>query len=578
MKKHLNCRIDLDPKHETRAPGLVARLMGLESMPALCEKPKIDSSSDACHNEEKKIAKNCNGSGGEDDIMEKCNIKLEFRPQKLQKTGQFERKAVTRFGADTLQIKSVLSRSRKHHHQAKLVSPVKSPKISSGRNFSRASRLIDAATKILEPATSKTKGAITYSSIHYSPKNEGMKEGTLLKSEELSKQPVYCANATNSLMGKTSCKSCGSLLDVVVIGPNSAERPSASSSFASNFVDVLSVGTGRNNQMTPISSLGQDMDAVSQITWDHHLSRKEEDKAQLNGQSRTERNSTPHNCQATWQSSSQAYRHQNERSSTTLKHRTQMQDQMPLVRGGIQSGSKQNNLQSRRVASTANAVRGTTDFVALNRSLSGRTRPRVPAKVEGSTVNLERKVSDGRVEPQPQLRGLVRKRRTTNFRDQIETSGFVTSTAAKQRNVRSVALTGNGLGPHAQSLKHSCVRTRLVDQRDDNRVTNRNIDVISFTFNSPIRWNGAVPMEVQEKTMGNYSLKGDYIASLLEEKMEPTRQEYDESAIGGPPKRSTSMVLQELISALSGECLDVASPSPSIVSGFLLVLYFFPLV
>lgn len=570
MKKHLNCRIDLDPKHETRAPGLVARLMGLESMPALCEKPKIDSSSDACYNEEKKIANNCNGSGGEDDIMEKCNTKLEFRPQKLQKTGQFERKAVTRFGADTLQIKSVLSRSRKHHHQAKLVSPVRSPKISSGRNFSRASRLIDAATKILEPATSKTKSAITYSSIHYSPENEGMKEGTLLKSEELSKQPAHCANATNSLMGMASCKSCGSLLDVVVIGPNSAERPSESSSFASNFVDVLSVGTGRNNQMTPISSLGQDMDAVTQITRDHHLSRKEEDNAQLNGQPGTERNSTL--------SSSQAYRRQNERSSTTLKHRTQMQDQMPLVRGGIQSGSKLNNLQTRRVASTANAVRGTTDFVALNRSLSGRTRPRVPTKVEGSRVNLERRVSDSRVEPPPQLRGLVRKRRTTNFRDQGETSGFVISTSAKQRNVRSVALTGSGLGPHAQSMNHSCVRTRLVDQRDDNRVTNKNIDVISFTFNSPIRWNSAVPMEAQEKTMGNYSLKGDYTASLLEEKMEPTRQEYDESAIGGPPKRSTSMVLQELISALSGERLDVASPSPSVVSGFLLVLYFFPLV
>ncbi|KAJ6290629.1 hypothetical protein OIU78_026384 [Salix suchowensis] len=85
-------------KHEMRAPGLVAKLMGLDSLPA-------------AHRDKHK----------------KGSTKVESRPQKLQKTGQFERRAVTRFGAEALQIKGVLSRSRKHHHP-KLAPPVKSPK------------------------------------------------------------------------------------------------------------------------------------------------------------------------------------------------------------------------------------------------------------------------------------------------------------------------------------------------------------------------------------------------------------------------------------------------------------------
>ncbi|MCD7452997.1 hypothetical protein HAX54_019056 [Datura stramonium] len=91
--------------------------------------------------------------------FEKTEIKRELRPQKLQKIGLSERRPVSRFSAEALQLRTVLSRRRKH--QPKLASPVKSLETFSGRN---ASRLIGAATRILEPGLqrSRAKCALTY--------------------------------------------------------------------------------------------------------------------------------------------------------------------------------------------------------------------------------------------------------------------------------------------------------------------------------------------------------------------------------------------------------------------------------
>ena len=91
--------------------------MGLESMPAVHrDKQKKSLNSGSCDVKEEKFV---------DSQLDEGSTKVESRPQKLQKTGQFERRAVTRFGAEALQIRNVFSRSRKHHHP-KLVSPVES--------------------------------------------------------------------------------------------------------------------------------------------------------------------------------------------------------------------------------------------------------------------------------------------------------------------------------------------------------------------------------------------------------------------------------------------------------------------
>ena len=255
MKKNGNRSVDLERKHEMKAPSLVARLMGLESMPAVHrDKPKKPSFSDGNVNGDENFVGNHGGFDKELNL-EKGGGKQESRPQKLQKTGPFERRVVTRFGADALQIKSVLSRSRKHHHHhPKLASPVKSPRISSGRNVSRSSRLIGAAARILEPglqATSRAKCAITYSSsMHYSPSDE-------IISPEAWKQSSCNASSAKPLMGQTSCRNCGNLVD---FGATTEEHPSAC--FGSNFVNASSQDSRWSIPRPPVSSYEHETDVV----------------------------------------------------------------------------------------------------------------------------------------------------------------------------------------------------------------------------------------------------------------------------------------------------------------------------
>ncbi|KAK1439091.1 hypothetical protein QVD17_04906 [Tagetes erecta] len=143
-------------KNGVQTPSLVARLMGLESMPTVQQKP----------------------------------TKQDFRPQKLQKTGMVDRKSVTRFGAEALQLKNVLSRSRKHHHP-KLASPVQNTNQQSKRN---SSRLIGAATRVLESglqARNKSKYAITYRA----------------------RNPMKGENLDSSSQ-QASCKNCGNFINI----------------------------------------------------------------------------------------------------------------------------------------------------------------------------------------------------------------------------------------------------------------------------------------------------------------------------------------------------------------------------
>lgn len=79
-----------------QTPSLVARLMGLESMPSSVNRDKLHNHKAICNKEE----------------SENETTRQDFRPQKLQKT-MADRRSVTRFGAEALQLKNVLSRSKK---------------------------------------------------------------------------------------------------------------------------------------------------------------------------------------------------------------------------------------------------------------------------------------------------------------------------------------------------------------------------------------------------------------------------------------------------------------------------------
>ncbi|XP_062107394.1 uncharacterized protein LOC133818508 [Humulus lupulus] len=582
MKKQGARSVDSEHKHETRSPGLVARLMGLESMPAIREKPKKASLSDACDSEVNKFVNGFSGGCGKEGMdLERGSIKqVESRPQKLQKTGQFERKAITRFGADALQIKSVLSRSRKHNHHPKFVSPVKSPRIPSGKNVSRTSRLFDAATKILEPGlqTSSKAKCITYTrSVHYPPNNETVMERAMVESEERPKPSCFSGNVSKSLMGQSSCKNCGNLLDVINCRPNVDEVSPDFASFGSSFANgSLPEETGRSKPRLPVSSFGQNNDAVFHRSWDNLVSQKNEEieNAQSNNRPITERKSLLREGQASWQSMSQPCNfRRDESSSFDLKHRVRIQEQMPLGRDRIPPRSKLNNLDTRKVSSAANSVRGTKDFVALNRSMSGRARPRVTPKEESDKFVPERKAFNGQEEGNISLlRGSARKRRTINFNSQVESRDFVSSTTTKLRTIQCDSSTGEGLGLNAHPMNRNCGRSRLVDPREGNGAAKSiNNNVVSFTFNSPIRQKPGRSLELDGKTINDEveesfqnpsSLKGDSIAALLEQKLkELTSQEDEELAVGGPPKRSIAMILKELISALMAERPDIASPS-----------------
>ncbi|XP_076925099.1 uncharacterized protein LOC143587800 [Bidens hawaiensis] len=153
-------------------PTLVARLMGLESMP---------SSVELTSGRRQKL-------GGETGEFDNKIMKPEFRPQKVQKTGISDRRSVTRFGSEALQLKNAFSRSRKHHHP-RLASPVPKTNNLPKRN---SSRLIGAATRVLESGLqNKSKRAITYGA------RNRVKGGNL-----------------DSLSQQTSCKNCGNLINV----------------------------------------------------------------------------------------------------------------------------------------------------------------------------------------------------------------------------------------------------------------------------------------------------------------------------------------------------------------------------
>ncbi|KAD7117752.1 hypothetical protein R6Q59_005723 [Mikania micrantha] len=166
--------------NRVQTPSLVARLMGLESMPPV------------------------NHDQPPGEFREKVVGEIgEFRPPKVQKTGLVDRRSVTRFGAEALQLKNVLSQSRKHHHP-KLASPVKSTSHHAKRN---TSRLMGAATRILEPglhARNKSKYVITNGR---GASNAPRPLGNRLRSDK-------CGDVDKEIV-KTSCKTCGNLIDVV---------------------------------------------------------------------------------------------------------------------------------------------------------------------------------------------------------------------------------------------------------------------------------------------------------------------------------------------------------------------------
>ncbi|CAJ1843782.1 unnamed protein product [Sphenostylis stenocarpa] len=561
-KKGGNHGADVEQRSEMRVPSLVARLMGLESIPtaqrdkskkALCADGKKESLGDHCELDRQ----------GMD--LEMGVVKHDSRPQKLQKTGSYERRAVTRFGSEAFQIKSVLSRGRKyhHHHHPKLASSLKSPRIPSGKSASRSSRLIGAATKLLEPglqSRSRAKGSLTYPASMYTPK-------TGIVTSDVQNQSCYEAGSCKQLMGQTSCKNCGNLLDVVDCKLEVGGQPLDPQPMVSDVITATSMVSSEKKGKS-FTSHGHDRDVVLLRSQEKLISLDTEEKGKHNvhnswSEPTVRRISMPHDGLPKWNSSCQPSRTlEDDASSFPLKHKTQTQEQM-ISSERYSSGSTLSDMQVKRVSSSTTTTNGGKDFVSMNRSLSGRTRTRSPTKEDSSKFDLERKPYNRQHSSLSHVRTLERKRRIPNV-TQLEGTGSVYSVGAKHRNLHSSGLGGKRRDFNASSLNNSVVKNKQVAQGEriikvnDNKIN----DVVSFTFNSPLKQKVGITVEREETSSDKESiqrpspLRVDALGAFLEQKLkELTSQRDEELATGALPKKSSAMILQELISALSSEHL-----------------------
>ncbi|KAK4758361.1 hypothetical protein SAY87_019662 [Trapa incisa] len=481
-------------------PGLVARLMGLESMPSL-HKERMDNISSHENYDDKacKTGRINQGLGIEEMNLEKGRMSNE-RPRKLPKTGLSETQAVTKHGSEALKIKGVLCEYRKQN-PVKLPSPVKNPRITSSKSVPHKSRLLGVATRILEPGLqcrNKDISALTYS--------ESMQNGS-----------GYEVTVEGSVTEKTHYIKCSHVLNKPNVSQYVDDRGMEHPPSSARFSSAPCQGTVHNkvNLTVPVAATEKGFSTIRQ---EEPMSLKDV--------------RVPSECQRMWH--------------LPTKKGAPHREEPTLIAA----------MKSRRVSSAASSVSVRKDFVALNRSLSGQTRPRVP-KDKSSSTDSTRRSRGRRYDSVSDLRSPNRRMITSSLDEPVKNRNLCNSAAGKPRKGTSVRATGN--------------------DKTDGRIS-----VISFTFNSPLKQDISSSTEAefrksnkscsirQKDCMEDSSLearnkkdcpqdhmavRGDALGSLLEQKLkELTSQEDDDSSNGSTsPKRSTSMILKELISALTSD-------------------------
>ncbi|KAK4740907.1 hypothetical protein SAY87_024495 [Trapa incisa] len=479
--------VDIERNPDMEKPGLVARLMGLESVPSLHREEKVKNISSHENYDDKasKPVRINHGLGMIEEMNPGKGQMSQERPQRLQKTGLSVTQPITKHGSKSLKIKGVLCESKKQN-PVKLPSPVKKPRITSSKSASHKSRLLGVATRILEPrlqCRDKERSALTYS-------------------ESMHPASSYEVTVESSATEKTRHVKCSPVLNKSIVNQyvdhHRMERP-----LVSEFSSAPCQGTVHNkvNLTVPVA----DTEKV-------FSKRGQEESMSLKDDRVTSE-------------------HQKMQHSPTKKcapHRKE-----PALIAAMKSG---------RVSSAATPVSVRKDFVALNRSLSGQTRPRV-LKDESSSTDAMRSSHGRRYDSASDLRSPVRRMMTAR---NVTVCDSVTG---KSKKVTSVRVTGNGK-------------------------TNDRSGVISFTFNSPLKQDTSSSTEAEYKKPNNsrdmedssletsnkkdcfrdhLAIRGDALGSLLEQKLKELRSQEDDDSSNGStsPKKPTGMILQELIAALT---------------------------
>lgn len=554
-----------ESKREMKAPSLVARLMGLESMPAgPGSKSKKASASEVESNMVEKLGARRGGSDKEDMDFEKAEIKRELRPQKLQKIGLSERRSVSRFSAEALQLRTVLSRPRKH--QPKLVSPVKSPRNVSGRN---ASRLIGAATRILEPGLQKSRAkcALTYPR-YFSP----LEDKPDLAPHHLECSIPYVDSKTLKGASVPSCENCGYFLHSKNGTPNVEEHPSSVTSPVSSYYEPSCQGTGRNRPRLPIFSSrdqlervseGSSSDATPEIDDVSYCAELILGKRPIS-RSRIERHGTRQGSNVKKDAS----------SVTHMLKQKQNQTSQNRERGLMKS--KPSSLQSNRVLAAAESMNNTKNFVAQNRRLGASTRLRMPPTADGCKFETERKPYSRRSDSLSP----VRKKRLMNVSRQGESSSFVNANLGRESSPCSDKTSRKDVAFPICSVDSHSTKPKLPCLRESGATNNSSegSNVVSFTFKSAMKQKAGIHAEVIKRKShssssfdatpgrsffnGNneapclqksFPLKGDILGALLEQKLKELTSEEEFVEGAAAPRKSTATILQELITALNAE-------------------------
>ncbi|KAL6010849.1 hypothetical protein ACLOJK_001291 [Asimina triloba] len=589
---------DSERNNGMQAPGLVARLMGLESVPAVRrDKPKKPSVSEFCSDQGGKSMKQVDNLARTQDLYyydqdsssEKGQAKGDSRPQKLQKTGFFDRRPVSKFGAEALQLRNVLSRSKKQHHH-KFSSPVKSPRILSTRN---AARLMEAATKILEPglqATNRAKCSLTYpGSRRLSMEGQASIEGSESSFVNHPGQPIFPFDA-KSLIVQPSCSNCGNVLDAMDFRPRIDTRDPDFSSSTSDFSNASSHDSGKSKmELCDLSNEQEkDTDNMTSVFVKDQEEALPLTQAKANVHRRTPNSlnkKLPHipGDQDCYKPNTKC-KSQKPNPVKALKQNNQKQNGIRGIKDEVPQKPKWSNRQIRNDVA-ANACGQAKDFVSLNRSISNiSTRPRLPKNVtDNCRMDMERTMCSKK--DSTRVKTLARKRRPITSTPMAESIGSINSGYGKQRNVRNDASNRNGVGFNTRNVSRSCVKTgppKLVEGKSSS--SSKDSDIVSFAFSSPIRHaNGGemsgCPVKMDKKKVrsvlpcstsnhGNLMMeakdgcslslkasesKVDALGALLEEKLrELTSSDCDELEMGDShARRSTASILQELISALS---------------------------
>ncbi|XP_073141567.1 uncharacterized protein [Henckelia pumila] len=561
-KNRGSTNVDLERKHEMRAPGLVARLMGLESMPALQrQKSKIvQVSGYGSYKPEKFVGDECEHEGGVLNV-DKSGSKHELRPQKLQKTSINERLPFTPFGAETQPFKNVLLKSKKHH--PKLPTPVKSPRNLSKKN---ASKLIGAATRILEPGlqSSRSKSSLTYSNtLHHSPKRQSVLDKDCfgqapdVLSDQLADPATF---ASVAVKGHQSCPNCGRCMDDLGSRTCVSEQPLIFNLPPSHCVGLSGHGSEKTKLGEPTfyQQLEDDLredypSAMAPFTgYERPCVRHKPEKSSFSGQV----------CEP-WM---------DEPVSCSSSHKTQNQNQISRLRNSVPARSKLNSLSLDKFSSS-DSSRATRNFASLNQSSSGLTRSRSHVGMGNGKFEPERCIENR----QNDLVLQGRKRRPNNISRQGESCSGVSSTDNKHTYLFPHSMSGNEMGANVHSDNRRRSRTELLGLQE-RRVDSgqRDHTAVTFRFNSPSKPKPGFPSLTKRRVQNDSvngtgddssglnendlrkrfekppPLRGDALGVILEQKLKELTCQSDNVG-GNEAKKTTAMILQELITALTSE-------------------------